>query len=99
MFGVGIPKGAIDGPDTGDKDTDKEILDVIDFQELKHMAYLPYEVLVSGNRVIALRARYRIALHFPDTKMGGANGFARIMTAPWGIQNALERVAGFERNI
>lgn len=99
VFGVGIPKGAIDGPGQGDKDTDKEILDVVDHQELKHTAYLPYELLVSGGSVIALRGRYRIALHFPDTKMAGPNGFTKIMSAPWGIQNALERVAGFERNL
>lgn len=99
VFGVGIPKGAVDGPDKGDKDTDKEILDVVDHQDLKHTAYLPYEVMVVGNRVIALRARYRIALHFPDTKMAGAHGFTKIMSAPWGILVALERVAGFQRNI
>jgi len=99
VFGVGIPKGVIDGPAKGEKDTDKEIMDVVDHMDLKHTAYLPYEVLVDGGRVIALRARYRIALHFPDTKMAGPNGFTKIMSAPWGIQNALERVAGFKRNL
>lgn len=99
VFGVGIPKGTVDGPDKGDKDTDKEILDVVDHQALKHTAYLPYEVMVVGGKVIALRARYRIALHFPDTKMAGPNGFTKIMSAPWGILVALERVAGFQRNI
>lgn len=99
VFGVGIPKGVIDGPAKGEKDTDKEIMDIVDHKDLKHTAYLPYEVLVDGGRVIALRARYRIALHFPDTKMAGPNGFTKIMSAPWGIQNALERVAGFKRNL
>ena len=99
VFGVGIPKGTIDGPEQGEKDTDKEIMDVVDYQDLKHTAYLPYELMVVGGRVIALRARYRIALHFPDTKMTGTHGFTKIMTAPWGIQNALERVAGFQRNL
>jgi hypothetical protein len=99
VFGVGIPKGAVDGPDKGDKDTDKEILEVVDHQELKHTAYLPYELMVVGNKAIALRARYRIALHFPDTKMAGPHGFTKIMSAPWGILVALERVAGFQRNI
>lgn len=99
VFGVGIPKGAIDGPGQGDKDTDKEIMGVVDHKELKHTAYLPYELLVDGGRVIALRGRYRIALHFPDTKMYGPNGFTKIMSAPWGILNALEQVAGFKRNL
>lgn len=99
VFGVGIVKGAVDGPDKGDKDTDREIMDVVDFQELRHTAYLPYEILVQGGNVVALPARYRIALHFPDTKMMGEHGFTKIMSAPWGILNALERVAGFERHI
>lgn len=99
VFGVGIPKGALDGPGQGDKDTDKEIMDVVDHQPLKHTAYLPYEIMVSGGRVIALRGRYRIALHFPDTKMYGPNGFTKIMSAPWGILNALEQAAGFKRNL
>ncbi|MHB8534968.1 MAG: hypothetical protein ACYDBW_05915 [Sulfuricaulis sp.] len=96
VFGVAIPKG--DGVDKGNKDTDKEIMDIVDYTELKHTAYLPYELMVDGNRVIALRARYRIALNFPDTKMYGAHGFTKIMTSPWGIQLALEAVAGFKRN-
>lgn len=96
VFGVAIPKG--DGINKGNKDTDKEIMDIVDFQELKHTAYLPYELMVDGNRVVALRARYRIALNFPDTKMYGAHGFTKIMTAPWGIQLALEAVSGFKRD-
>jgi len=95
VFGVSIPKG--DGIDKGNKDTDKEIIDIVDYGDLKHTAYLPYELMVDGNRVIALRARYRIALNFPDTTMAGAHGFTKIMTAPWGIQVALEAVAGFKR--
>ena len=97
VFGVSIPKG--DGIDKGNKDTDKEIIDIVDYQDLKHTAYLPYELMVDGGRVIALRARYRIALNFPDTKMAGSNGFTKIMTAPWGIQVALEAVAGFKREM
>lgn len=97
VFGVGLPKGPFDGPDQGDVDTDKEILEVVDWQELRHTAYLPYELMVKGGQVIALRARYRIALHFPDTKMAGAHGFTKIMNAPWAIQIALEKVAGFDR--
>ena len=96
VFGVAIVTG--DGINKGNKDTDKEIMDIVDFSDLKHTAYLPYELMVDDKRVIALRARYRIALSFPDTKMYGAHGFTKIMTAPWGIQLALEKVAGFKRD-
>ena len=92
VFGVGITQG--DGPDSGDKDTDKEILDIIDFQEIRSTAYLPYELMVQGNQAIALRGRYRIAVHFPDTSMAGEHGFTKIMSSPGGIKNALEAVAG-----
>jgi len=91
VFGVAIPQG--DGPDSGDKDTDKEIMDIIDFRELRSTAYLPYELMVRGREVIALRGRYRIAVHFPDTRMMGKHGFTQIMSAPGGIKTALTALA------
>jgi hypothetical protein len=92
VFGIGIPDG--DGPDSGAKDTDREIMDIIDYQDYRSTAYLPYEILVKGNKVIALRGRYRIAVHFPDTPMAGSHGFTSIMSSPGGIKKALETVAG-----
>lgn len=92
VFGVGILQG--DGPDSGDKDTDREIMDIIDYREIRSTAYLPYELMVQGNQAIALRGRYRIAVHFPDTPMTGSHGFMAIMSAPDGIKNVLEAVAG-----
>jgi len=92
VFGVGIPQG--DGPDAGDKDTDKEIMDIIDYQDPRSTAYLPYELMVQGNQAVALRGRYRIAVYFPDTSMTGSHGFTAIMSAPGGIKKALEAVAG-----
>jgi hypothetical protein len=92
VFGVGIVQG--DGTDSGDKDTDKEVMDIIDFKEVRSTPYLPYELMVQGNQAIALRGRYRIAVHFPDTAMVGDHGFTKIMSAPGGIKKALEAVAG-----
>jgi len=92
VFGVAITQG--DGPDSGDKDTDREIMDIIDYQEIRSTAYLPYEIMVQGNEVIALRGRYRIAVNFPDTPMMGSHGFTAIMSAPDGIKKALKAVAG-----
>jgi hypothetical protein len=91
VFGVAVVTG--DGIDKGDKDTDKEIMDILDWQELRITAALPYEMLVQGGEVIALRGRYRIALHSPDTKMAGAHGFTMIMSSPGGIKAALSAVA------
>ena len=91
VFGVGIILG--DGLDKGAKDTDKEVLDIIDFGPYRASAYLPYEIMVKGNEIIALRGRYRIALHFPDTSMMGEHGFTKIMSAPGGIKRALEKVS------
>lgn len=97
VFGVGIVSG--DGIDSGDKDTDKELMEILDWQELHITAALPYELMVRGGEVIAMRGRYRIALHSPDTKMAGAHGFTKLMSAPGGIKNALKAAAeGDSRN-
>ena len=92
VFGVAIVAG--DGIDKGTKDTDKEIMDILDWQELRITAALPYELLVQDGEVMSLRGRYRIALHSPDTKMAGEHGFTKIMSAPGGIKAALGAVAG-----
>jgi hypothetical protein len=92
VFGAAIVTG--DGLSKGDKDTDKEIMDIIDWQDLRITAALPYEILVQGGEVVSLRGRYRIALHSPDTKMAGAHGFTKIMSAPGGIKAALRAAAG-----
>ena len=94
VFGVGIIKG--DGPTSGAKDTDQEILRIIDYGQYRATAYLPYEIMVKGNEIIALRARYRIAVHFPDTSMIGEHGFTKIMSSPSGIKRALIAVGGGE---
>jgi len=87
VFGVAM-KG-------GDKYMDdKYIMSVIDFGDLKASAHLPYEMLVSGNKVIALYARFRIALDYPDLKMSGANSFMKIMESPDAIKKALTQAAG-----
>lgn len=87
VFGVAM-KG-------GDKYMDdKYIMSVIDFGDLKGSAHLPHEMLVTGNKVIALYARFRIALDFPDLKMAGANSFMKIMESPEAIRKAMVVAAG-----
>ena len=69
---------------------DTFIMSEIDFHDVKSTAHLPYEVLVSGNKVYALYARFRIAINFPDLSMMGKNSFMNIMKTPEAIRAALE---------
>ena len=86
VFGVAM-KGS---GDTKAMD-DRFIMSEIDFRDLKSTAHLPYEVLVSGNTVYALYARYRIAINFPDLSMMGDNSFMRIMDTPDAIRDVLKK--------
>lgn len=87
VFGVAM-KG-------GDKYMDdRYVMGVIDFKELKSAAHLPYEMLVTDNKVIALYARFRIAISFPDLSMMGSNSFMKIMDSPEAIRKALVVAAG-----
>jgi uncharacterized protein (DUF302 family) len=69
---------------------DQYIMKEIDFRDVKSTAHLPYEVLVSGNKVYALYARFRIAIDFPDLSMMGKNSFMNIMKSPEAIRKALQ---------
>lgn len=69
---------------------DSFIMSEIDFHDVKSTAHLPYEVLVSGNKVYALYARFRIAINFPDLSMMGKHSFMNIMKTPEAVREALE---------
>jgi hypothetical protein len=73
---------------------EKHIMSVVDFEDLKGTAYLPYEIMVDGNKVVALHMRFRMAVHYPDLKMMGSNSFMNIMPSPNAIQEALTAAAG-----
>lgn len=87
VFGVAM-KGAAESEKYMD---DRFIMSEIDFRELKSTAHLPYEVLVSGNKVYALYARFRIAINFPDLSMMGKNSFMNIMKTPDAIRGVLQK--------
>lgn len=76
--------------------SDEFIMGHIDFKPVRSTAHLPYEMLVSGKRVYALYARFRIAINFPDLKMMGDNSFLKIMCSPVAIKDALKLAAGKE---
>ena len=73
----------------GGEKGESHFLPIIDISSPKHTAFLPYEFLVMGNEVHMLHGRYRIALSFPDLKMGT---FTKIMSSPGDIQDLLERI-------
>jgi hypothetical protein len=62
---------------------------IIDTSEPKHTAFLPYEFLVMDKEVHMLHGRFRIALSFPDLKMGT---FTKIMSTPGDIKDLLKSV-------
>jgi hypothetical protein len=68
---------------------ESKFLPVIDIAQPKHTASLPYEILVTDNRVVMLHGRYRIALSFPDLTMGT---FVKIMSTPGDIENQLKQI-------
>jgi len=90
VFGVAM-KGATEADKYMD---DRFIMSEIDFKDIRSTAHLPYEILVSGNKVYALYARFRIAVSFPDLSMMGSNSFMHIMKSPEAIRKALTHAAG-----
>lgn len=92
LFGV-----AMSDETTGNKYMDDAfIMSEIDFKEIRSTAHLPYDMLVTGNKVEALHARFRIAINFPDLSMMGSNSFMNIMPSPDAIKESLTEAAGGE---
>ena len=90
VFGVGLASGK-----GGNKYMDDTfIMNEIDFKAIRSTAHLPYEILVTGEEIEALHARFRIAVNFPDLSMMGANSFMNIMPSPDAIKDSLTKVAG-----
>ncbi|MGD8514052.1 MAG: hypothetical protein PVF52_00455 [Granulosicoccaceae bacterium] len=81
VFGVAL---------TGEPAGDEHVMNIIDFKDMKQTAHLPYELLVSGGKVYALHAKFRIAVNFPDLTM---NTFMKISDAPDAIEEALSAAA------
>ncbi len=90
LFGV-----AMSSEGTGNKYMDDTfIMSEIDYKEVRSTAHLPYEILVTGDEIEALHARFRIAINFPDLSMMGSNSFMNIMPTPDAIKSSLIKVAG-----
>jgi len=71
------------------KDGEKLFMSKIDVDSPKHTAFLPYELLVVGNKAYMLHGRYRIAVAFPDLSMGQ---FMKIVSTPGYIKDKFKEV-------
>lgn len=88
LFGVGLA-GTADNA----CGSDRYIMNRIDFAATKSTGHLPYEILVIGDKVKMLPAKFRIAINFPDLSMMGSHSFLSIMCAPDSIEKALKAAA------
>ena len=91
LFGV-----AMKGDESNKYMDDTFIMSEIDFKPVRSTAHLPYDILVTGNEIEALHARFRIAMNFPDLSMMGDNSFMNIMPSPDAIEAALAKAVGGE---
>jgi hypothetical protein len=90
IYGVAMKQS-----DGGAKEIDDAYqMGIIDFNELKQTAYLPYEILVNDKQVEALHMRFRAAVHFPDLSMAGENSFMKVMSSPGAIEKAMWEMLG-----
>lgn len=55
----------------------------------RHIAAMPYEIILQGNVVSMLHGKYRLALYWPELTMGT---FMKIMSTPGDIEDAMELV-------
>ncbi len=86
---------SMNAQDSGDDALDtRKTMDIVDHLPLKRTAYLPYEIMVDDNQIIALHARFRIAVYFNDLKMFGPHGFGKLFSTPTAYYKAFTKVAG-----
>ena len=88
VFGVGL-----NSPSDGNVN-DAYLMSVVDYKKLRHTAYLPYQILVKGDKVEALNLRFRMAVFFPQLSMMGQHSFMTLMSAPDAVKKTLTKVAG-----
>ena len=100
VFRVEIPGksqvvyGVLLNTKSSNKDADDGfIMGVLDQGEKNRLGYLPYEILVSNNKVEALHMRYRAAVHFPQLPMlGDGPSFFKLEASPDAVGEILTGV-------
>ena len=53
----------------------------------RHIAAMPYEIILQGTEAAMLHGRYRFALHWPELTMGT---FTKIMSSPGDVEDFME---------
>jgi hypothetical protein len=91
VYGVALRTSSVKD---GDKNADdKFVMSVLDQGKHSRLAYLPYEIMISGNKVEALHMRYRAALYFPELPMlGDGPSFFKLQASPSAIEAVLHDV-------
>ncbi len=59
----------------------------------RHLAAMPYEIILERNEVTMLHGRYRFALYWPELTMGT---FTKIMSTPGDVEDAMLKVTAIE---
>ena len=96
VFGVEIPgkEETVFGVTFCKEWSDGRVMKEIDVDdEYRRSAHLPYELVVTQNKAIALSPKFRIAISFPDLAMVGKHSFANIMSCPTAIEKSLSAAA------
>ncbi|WP_051075162.1 hypothetical protein [Thioalkalivibrio sp. ALE28] len=92
LYGISVREGQGAPKDA----SDVHKLNTVDVGEFRHTAYLPYEILVHDGTIEALHMRFRMAVHWPDLGMIGANSFMQLRRSPGVLEEVLQAVAGYE---
>jgi len=53
----------------------------------KHIAAMPYEIVVEGNKATILHGRFRFAMYWPELTMGQ---FSKIMSSPGDVEDTMK---------
>lgn len=92
VFGVSMRTQAAGGEKFAD---DAVQMGIVDADARKRAAYLPYEIVINGNKAEALHMRYRMALFFPELPMmGDGPSFFKLRSSPDEILQALRATSG-----
>ena len=90
VFGLSLKSNAEKQPFLNDE----YVMKIIDHRETRRTPHLPYEVMVHGNKVIAMHPHFRLAVNFPDLKMFGKNSFGKLMDLPYVYEEFFTQAVG-----